>query len=88
MNQHLGVAINPLIELLVRLRCLVDVDVVADNEAGLGAAGDDQVAQVAIVGFDVALARSEMETLEIGGMKVSIEEGNLWIPVWERELWV
>ena len=64
MNQHLGVAINPLVELLVRLRRIVDVDVVTDDEAGLGAAGDDQVAQVAVVGFDVALARSEMETLE------------------------
>lgn len=69
MNQHLGVAIDALIELLVRLRRVVDVDVVADDEAGLGAAGDDQVAQVAVVGFDVALARSEVETLE-GGMLV------------------
>lgn len=69
MNQHLGVAIDALIELLVRLRRVVDVDVVADDEAGLGAAGDDQVAQVAVVGFDVALARSEVETLD-GGMLV------------------
>lgn len=72
MNQHLGVAMDALIELLVRLRGVVDVDVVTDDEAGLGAARDDQVAQVAVVGFDVALARSEVETLD-GGMLVTGE---------------
>lgn len=66
MNQHLGVAIDPPVELVVRLGRVVDVDLMADDEAGRGAAGDDQVAQVAVVGFDVALAGAEVETLEGG----------------------
>jgi len=36
---------------------------VADHKTGVGAAGDDQVAQVAVVFFDVALAGADCETL-------------------------
>jgi hypothetical protein len=67
MNKHLGIAIDPLVELLVRDGRILDADLMADDEAGFGFAGDDQVALVAVVGFDVALAGSEEETLERGG---------------------
>ena len=58
MDQHLGITLNPLVKLLICLRCVIDVDLMADDEAGFGAAGDDQVSEVAVVGFDVALACS------------------------------
>lgn len=34
-----------------------------DDKAGLGSAGNDHVAEVAVVGLDVALAGAEVETL-------------------------
>jgi hypothetical protein len=56
MNKHLRIPINPLIELLVRVRSIFDADLMTDDEAGFCASGYDQVAQVAVVGLDVALA--------------------------------
>ena len=58
MDQHLGITLNPLVKLLICLRCVIDVDLMTDDEARFGAAGDDQVSEVAVVGFDVALACS------------------------------
>ncbi len=55
MNEHLRVAIDPLVELLVGVRRLLDADLVADDEAGFGFSGDDQVTEVAIVSLDVGL---------------------------------
>lgn len=56
MDKHLGVPFNPLVEFLVRNFRVFEADFVADDEARLGSASDDQVAQVAVVGFDVALS--------------------------------
>ena len=44
MQKHLGITVDPLVELVVRHHGLVESDVVRDDEGGLGVAGDDQVA--------------------------------------------
>ncbi len=63
VQQHLRVPLHPLIKLAIRLGRLIDADIMADDKTGVGAAGDDQVAQVAVVFFDVALAGADCETL-------------------------
>ena len=56
MQQHLGVTINPSVKLVVRIRRIIQRDVVRNNEPRLSHSGDDQVAQVAVVRLDIALA--------------------------------
>src|SRR5690606_31527017 len=55
VQHHLGVALDALVELAVRLRGLAQGELVGDHEAGLGPAGDDHVPQLAVVALDVAL---------------------------------
>lgn len=76
MDEHLGVPINTLIKLFVRNLCVLDVDLVRHDEAGLGSARDDQVAQVAVVGLDIALASSELEALEHSGSELKVDSGS------------
>ena len=66
VDEHLGVPVNTLIKLFVRNLGVVDVDLVRHDEAGLGSARNDQVAKVAVVGLDIALAGSKGETLVEG----------------------
>lgn len=42
---------------------LVNAALVRDDKVGLGPAGDDEVAEVPVVGLDIALAGAEVETL-------------------------
>ena len=56
MNQNLCIPIDPLVKLDVRLGHLIDSNLVADDEAWLRLAGDDEIAKVAVVGLDVALS--------------------------------
>jgi hypothetical protein len=56
MDKHLGVPFDPLVEFFVRNFRVFEADFVADDEARPGSASDDQVTQVAVVGFDVALS--------------------------------
>jgi hypothetical protein len=44
LDQYLGVTLNTLIELLVRSRCIINVDLVRHDEARLGATRDDEIA--------------------------------------------
>jgi hypothetical protein len=44
LDQHLGVPLNTLIKLLIRSRCIVNVDLVRHDEARLSTSRDDQVA--------------------------------------------
>jgi hypothetical protein len=67
VDNDLGVSVNPLIELVVCRLCVFDSDLVRDNKARLRFAGDDQVAQLAVVGFYIALAGSEGEALYTKG---------------------
>lgn len=63
MQEHLSVALNPLIELVVCHDGIVKVNFVRHNEGRLGSSRDDQVTQVAVVRLDVALTCTEGETL-------------------------
>ena len=63
MNQHLRVPIDPLIKLLIRRRRIIDLDIVRYHEARLRLPSNDQVAQIAIVFLDVALAGPESQSL-------------------------
>jgi hypothetical protein len=63
MEQNFGVAINSLVELVVSINSLVNVDFVRNDERGLSTARDDEVAELTVVGLDVALACTEVKTL-------------------------
>lgn len=63
MDQHLGISINPFIKLFVRNFCFFDIDLVGYHKTRLGLTRDDEIAEVAVVGLDVALAGAEGETL-------------------------
>jgi hypothetical protein len=63
VEQHLGVAIDSLVELVVSINSLVNVDFVRNDKGRLGTAGDDEVAELTVVGLDVALASAEEESL-------------------------
>lgn len=51
--------LNPLVKLLVSTWSIINLNLIRDHEARLGTAADDQVAKVAVVRFDVALACAE-----------------------------
>lgn len=63
VNENLGVTIDSPGELVVRIFCIVNVDLVRNHEAGLCLAGNDQVSQIPVVGLDVALASADGEAL-------------------------
>lgn len=69
MYQDLGVTLNPLVKLLIRRRCIIDMDIMRDHEARLSLPSDDQVPKVPVILLDVALARPKSEPLST---KVSI----------------
>lgn len=63
VKEHLAKAVNAFVELVISHGRVVKPKLVRNDETGLRATGDDQVAQVPIVGLDVALARSELQSL-------------------------
>lgn len=63
VEQDLGVTINSLVELVVSIDSLVNVNFVRNDERGLSTARDDEVAELTVVGLDVALACTEVKTL-------------------------
>jgi hypothetical protein len=63
MDQHLRVPLNPLVELLIRSRGLVDAHVMGHDEAGLGPARDDQITEITVIRFDIALACRQRQSL-------------------------
>ena len=63
MNQHLRIPLDPLIELLIRRRRLLDRALTRHNEAQVGSARDDHVAQVEAIVLDVVLTRADGESL-------------------------
>lgn len=74
VDENLRVTVYPTVELVVCVRGFVDVDVVANNEAGLRLAGDDHVTKVPVVCLDVALAGSQGETLTQISMLLGITQ--------------
>jgi hypothetical protein len=63
MDEHFGVAINPLIELVISDFGLLDAYLVRHDKTWLRLAGDDQVTEIAIVSLDIALTGAKGETL-------------------------
>lgn len=63
MNQHLCVPILPPVKLDIGIRRLLNANLMTDDETGLGAAGDDHVAEIAVVGLHIALTRPDGQAL-------------------------
>ena len=82
MKQDLGVTINSLVELVVSIDSLVNVDFVGDDKRGLSTAGDDEVAELTIIGLDVALTCAEvqalLEELAEGDEDLSLSRLRVW----------
>ena len=82
MQQHLGVAIDSLVKLLISIDSLVNVDFVRNNEGGLSTAGNDEVAELTVVGLDVALTCAEvqalLEELAEGDEDLSLSRLRVW----------
>src|SRR3954447_21774838 len=64
VQDDLGPALVPLVEVLVGLRCLVQRQLVADDERRLGLARGDEVAQLPVVLLDRRLAAADVLALE------------------------
>src|SRR5258706_3831504 len=58
LEDDLGVAVYPLVELVIGLRRLIETDIVGHHEARRGPAVNDHVAQLAVVPLDVGLAHA------------------------------
>jgi hypothetical protein len=63
MDDNLGVPVHSLVELLVRCLGVLDSNLVRDDEAGLSFPSDDQVAELAVISLDVALACADCQAL-------------------------
>jgi len=63
MEQDLSVPVNSPVKLVIRLHSFIETDFVAHDKTWLGSSSYDQVAKVAVVGFDVALAGTQEQTL-------------------------
>lgn len=71
MDQHLGVPIYAPVELVVRGLRIVDANLVRDDEARPGFAGNDEVAEVTVAGLDIAQAGAESDALHSGDGNVN-----------------
>lgn len=65
MNQHLGIPVLPLVKFVVGHFRIIDGDLMGDNEARLRLASNDEISQISIVRFDIALAGRERQTLQL-----------------------
>lgn len=63
VDENLGVPVDSLIELLIGSLRIINVNLMRDDEAGLGLACNDQVTQISVVSLDVALASAERKSL-------------------------
>jgi len=63
VKQDLGVPIDSLVELVISIDGLINVDLVRNHERWLSTSGDDEVAELTVVGLDVALTSAEEQSL-------------------------
>jgi hypothetical protein len=56
MDQHLGVALDSLVKLVVRDLGVIDADLMTDHERRFRLSSDDQITQISVVLFDIALS--------------------------------
>lgn len=82
MKQDLGVAIDSLVELVISIDGLINVNFVRNDERWLSTSGDDEVAELTVVGLDVALASAEeqslLEELAEGDEDLSLSRLRVW----------
>ena len=64
MNEDLGVSVYSLVKLLVCYLCIVNCNLMRDDERWFCSARNDEVSKVSVVLLDVALACCEAQTLE------------------------
>src|ERR1017187_8305880 len=64
MQDDLGPAVVPCVEMFVSVRCLVQRQLMRDDPRRLGATGVDKIAQITVVGFDVRLAGPDALALD------------------------
>jgi hypothetical protein len=63
VKQHLRVAINASIELVVSLRRCINIDLVRHHERRLRLPRDNEIPQITIVRLHIALTRAELQSL-------------------------
>jgi len=82
VKQDFGVAIDSLVELVISIDGLINVDLVRNDERWLSTSGDDEVAELTVVGLDVALASAEeqslFEELAEGDEDLSLSRLRVW----------
>lgn len=64
VNEHFGIPILSHVKLAVGHFRIVDGDLMRDDEARLGLAGNDELSRVSVVRFDIALTSRERQALQ------------------------
>ena len=72
MYQYLDISIFPSIKFFVRMWGIIDFNLMADHEARFRTPGDDEVSQVAVIRFHVALSSCQVQALSLRQSKISI----------------
>lgn len=62
MDQYFRISVDTAVELVIRVRSVVNVDFMADYEAGLGLASNNQIAQISIISLDVTLSSTKVQS--------------------------
>lgn len=63
MDQHLGVSLDPLVELVVRHLRVFDANLMAYNKGWLRLPSNDQISKISVVLLDIALTGSKRKAL-------------------------
>lgn len=63
MNDNLGPAILPFVELVIRILGICQSNLMGDDETRFGLASNDHIPEVSIVCFHIALASANRKTL-------------------------
>lgn len=63
MNDNLGPAILPFVELVIRILGISQSNLMGDDETRFGLASNDHIPEVSIICFHIALASTNRKTL-------------------------
>ena len=80
VQQDLGVAVDPLVELLVGAGCLSQSDLVRDDPGRGGLPGDDQITQLLVIALDPTMPMPPVLRTALTRLSSTIA-GCSW-PVW------
>lgn len=80
MDDDLGPAIFPFIELIVRVLRICQSNFVRDDETRLGLASNDHVAEVSVVCLDIALTSTDGKALRQVRSETVVLEGKEHLP--------